>query len=90
MKAPSTPTRAARANQKTVICEVGRIVTGRTVIYRLCLEGSVYYAELMLEEDRCRLELGSCFGEAATLYEILVKGLVTPCSAPFILEDFLG
>lgn len=90
MKAPSTPTRAARANQKTVICEVGRIVTGRAVIYRLCQEAGVYYVELMLEEEQCRLELGDRFGEAATLYEILVKGLVTPCSAPFILEDLLG
>ncbi|MBE6702679.1 MAG: hypothetical protein E7585_04630 [Ruminococcaceae bacterium] len=67
--------------------EVGRIVAGHTVIYRLREAAPQFFVELLLDEERCVLETGESFAHAAYVFELLVRGLVTPCSARFILED---
>ena len=90
MEAPTAPCEQTRVIQEAVLCEVRCSVAGQTVCYRLSRAGTVYSVEVSLREECCRLELGTGLVEAAKFYEALVKGLVTPCSAPFILEDLRG
>ena len=90
MKAPTAPFEQMRIEQETVICEDRCRIAGKTVYYRLSRADATYGIEVTFQEESCRLELGSSLSEAATFYEALVKGRVTPCSAPFILEDLRG
>ena len=70
-----------------VICEEHRIVAGRTVVYRLLALPPQYAMELQMGKEICRIEVGEAHPEAERIFALMVKGLVTPCSAPYIWED---
>ena len=64
-----------------------RVLAGEKIHYRLLEEVPQFFVEIRFREEVCLLPLGERFSDAALTFELFVCGLVTPCSAPYILED---
>ena len=60
----------------------------RSVYYRLLETHVGYLIEICLGKEQLRLPAGESIARAALLYERLVKGTVTPCTAWDVWEDF--
>lgn len=60
--------------------------------YRLCecrFAGCRYYVEVRYREERAAAYVGEDKEKALRLYEMLVKGTVTPCTLEAIVADFV-
>lgn len=74
--------------EETMIRETRLVVAGYDVCYRLYECRTCFLIELSLGADRCRSYVGNSFSRAAYVYELLVRGEVTPCTMQDIIEDY--
>ena len=61
-----------------------------TVVYRLWAWGATYSVECAVKQERVLVPLGQGIGTAARVFEMLVRGAVTPCTAADVVQDLLG
>ena len=74
------------------LAEAEAELLGESVRYRLYegrFAGCRYYVEVTYREERAAAYLGEDKGRAQRLYELLVKGTVTPCTLESIVVDYL-
>ena len=74
----------------TALREEQRRAQEHLIRYRLCVSrfaSPEYYVEILLENQRAAAALGSNYEKANDLFEILVRGLVTPCTLGDIIQD---
>ena len=67
-------------------CRVGQ----RLARYRFCIcrfAHSEYYAEIVLGDERAATHLGEDLAAAGRLFDLLVRGTVTPCTLSDIMQD---
>ena len=58
--------------------------------YRFCIcrfARSEYYAEIVLGDERAAAHLGEDLAAAGRLFDLLVRGTVTPCTLCDIVQD---
>ena len=70
-----------------VLREEVRLIAHDAIRYRLLEARPQFSAQIKFKQELCLLPLGERFSDAALIFEMLVCGLVTPCSAPYVLED---
>ena len=86
----TTPTSADALYKIVVLHEELRRVDARIVRYRFCLSRfahNEYYVEILFEGERAAASLGKDYSNAGSLFEQLVRGLVTPCTLSDIIQD---
>ena len=59
------------------------------VQYRLLERSACFLLRIERGEECCLLDLGQGFSRAARIFELFVKGRVTPCTAEDIWRDML-
>ena len=70
-----------------VLCDKTLLVAGGAVCYRLLENPPQYLVECVFRGASILLPVGQRFSTAAEIYERLVRGEVTPCTAGDIVED---
>ncbi|MBQ8357642.1 MAG: hypothetical protein IJX39_07540 [Clostridia bacterium] len=70
-----------------IVRESELLVAGRTVQYRLLEKAPQFFVEIACDTERCLLKAGQSFARAAHIFDLLIKGEVTPCTAEYIMDD---
>ena len=70
-----------------VLCDEKRFIAGDLICYRLLFHAFHYFLECTYGGEGHLYALGKRFSHAAFLFEAIVQGEVTPCTACDILED---
>ena len=69
------------------LCQKELLLPCGTVTYQLLECNARYFVKCLLGKDCAVVPLGSSIGTAVHLFEALVAGAVTPCTAADVVED---
>ena len=78
-----------REEKASVIYTARHRVAGQMAEYRLLKEEELFLLELAYGEECVRVEASDDFACAASLFEALRRGCVTPCTARDVVRDLL-